>query len=334
MAQEYLSQDEVDALLKGVQGEEEEAAAPEPEGGIRPYDLASQERIVRGRMPTLEVVNDRFARLARAGIFNFMRRSPEVSAGPVRVIKYSEFLRNLAVPTNLNIVGLKPLRGAALFVIEPSLVFTVVDNLFGGDSRFRSRVEGREFTATETRIIQRLLAVVLGEYRKAWAPVHEVAFEHVRSEMHTQFANVATPNEIVLVTTFSVEFGGGGGDLHVCIPYASVEPIRDKLANSIAGDQQEPVRRWMRMLSRQVQSAEVDFVARLAEVPVQVRNLLAMRVGDVVSFEMPRAVDAIVDGVPIFECRFGTMNGRYAVKVERVLAASVQERMTGDPLES
>jgi flagellar motor switch protein FliM len=330
VSQEFLSQDEVDALLKGVNGEEDEAPEEPSDAGVRPYNLASQERIVRGRMPTLEIVNDRFARLVRAGIFNFMRKSPEVSAGPVRVVKYSEFIRNLAVPTNLNLVGLKPLRGTGLVVIEPALVFTVVDNLFGGDSRFHTRVEGREFTTTEMRIIQRLLAVVLEEYRKSWAPVHEIAFDYVRSEMHTQFANIATPNEVVLVTTFSVEFGAGGGEMHMAIPYASVEPIRDKLSNAIAGDAQEPDKRWMRMLSRQVQSAEVELVATLAQVPMHVRSLLAMREGDVISLDLPKSVPVSVDAVPIFDCRFGTVNGQYAVKIDRVLAPSVVERMNGD----
>jgi flagellar motor switch protein FliM len=332
MAQEFLSQDEVDALLKGVSGDEDEPpqASPPGEPGVRPYDIGNQERIVRGRMPTLEVVHDRFARLVRAAIFNFMRRSPEVSPGPVRVIKYAEFVKNLAVPTNLNLVALRPLRGSALFVLDPALVFTVVDNLFGGDSRFHTRIEGREFTPTESRIIQRLLAVVLEEYRRSWSPVHDISFEYVRSEMHTQFANIATPNEVVLVSTFSVEFGSGGGAMHVCIPYASVEPIRDKLFSAIATDQHEPDRRWMRMLSRQVQSAEVELVARLAEIELQVRNLVAMREGDVISFDLPRTLEAHVDGVPIFACRFGTLNGRYAVKVDRVLAASVQERASGD----
>jgi flagellar motor switch protein FliM len=331
MSRELLSQDEVDALLQGVHGEEdEEAAAEAPSDGARPYDLANQERIVRGRMPTLEAINDRFARLVRGGIFNFMRRSPEVSVGPMRVVKYAEFLRNLAVPNNLNVVALKPLCGAGLVVLEPKLVFTVVDNLFGGDSRFQTGVEGREFTPTETRIVQRLLAILLGEYRKAWAPVQDIAFEFTRSEMHAQFANIASPNEIVLVTSFSVAFGAGGGDVHVCLPYASIEPIRDKLHNATAGGHHDPDKRWMRMLSRQVQAAEVELVATLTEVPMQVRSLLAMREGDVIAIDLPRSVEASVDGVPIFECRFGTMNGRYAVKIDRVLAASVQERLNGD----
>src|SRR2546427_8220058 len=153
MADNFLSQEEVDALLKGVNGDQDETSVPEDSSGVRSYNLATQERIVRGRMPTLEVINERFARLLRIGLFNFMRRSPEVSVGPVRVIKYSEFIRNLVVPTNLNVVQMKPLRGNALFVFEPTLVFLVVDNLFGGDGRFHTRIEGRDFTQTETRII-------------------------------------------------------------------------------------------------------------------------------------------------------------------------------------
>src|SRR5437016_4587331 len=199
MSNEFLTQDEVDALLKGVGGEKDEPQITEETGGVRPYNLATQERIVRGRMPTLESINDRFARLLRIGLFNFMRRSPEVSVGPVRVIKYSEFIRNLVVPTNLNVVQMKPLRGNALFVFEPTLVFLVVDNLFGGDGRFHSRVEGRDFTPTEQRIIQRMLQVVFDDYQKSWKGIYPLTFEYVRSEMHTQFANIATPTEIVVV---------------------------------------------------------------------------------------------------------------------------------------
>jgi len=319
MSSEFLSQDEVDALLKGVNGEEEAPPEAQASDGVRPYNLATQERIVRGRMPTLEIIHDRFARLLRNGLFNFMRRSPEISVGPPRVIKFSEFVRNLAVPTNLNVVGLKPLRGSGLVVMEPGLVFSVVDSLFGGDGRFHTRVEGREFTSTESRIIQRLLDAVLEEYRRSWSPVHEISFDFVRSEMHTQFASIATPNEVVLATTFSVEFGGAGGDIHVCLPYASVEPIRDKLFNAIAGDQFEPDKRWMRMLTKQVQAAEVEISASLAALPVKMREILSMRAGDVIAFDRPKRVVARADGVPIFDCRFGALNGHYALKVERVL---------------
>src|SRR5512140_3475050 len=170
MSKEFLSQTEVDALLKGVTGEADEVKKEQDPSGVRPYNLATQERIVRGRMPTLEIINERFARLLRIGLFNFMRRSAEIAVGPVKVVKYSEFVRNLVVPTNLNVVQIKPLRGSALFIFDPNLVFLVVDNLFGGDGRFHTRVEGRDFTQTEQRIIQRMLNVVLDAYEKSWNP--------------------------------------------------------------------------------------------------------------------------------------------------------------------
>ena len=330
MGQEFLSQDEVDALLKGASGETETPADEVPAGEVRPYDLAHQERTVRGRMPTLEIINERFARLLRLGFFNFMRRNPEISIGPVRVIKYGEFVRNLVVPTNLNVVQLKPLRGNALFVLDPSLIFTVVDNMFGGDGRFHSRVEGRDFTATEQRIIGRLLAVVLGEYAKSWQPVHPLQFEFVRSEMHTQFANIATPGDLVVVTTFAIGLGSGGGELHICLPYAGIEPIRELLFSATQGDNLEPDRRWLRMLSKQVQLAEVELTAKLTQIPLRVRDLLGMKIGDVIGFDLPDTVSAEVDGVPIFDCRYGMLNNQYALKIERVLAVSPQDNSLGD----
>ena len=327
---EFLSQEEVDALLKGVTGEVDEAPAAESTDGPRPYDLATQERIVRGRMPTLEIINERFARLMRLGLFNLMRRNPEVSVGPVKVQKYNEFIRNLVVPTNINIMQLKPLRGSCLMVFDPSVVFAVVDNMFGGDGRFHTRVEGRDFTQTEQRIIQRMLTAVADDYMKAWAPVYPLHLEYTRSEMHTQFANIATPSEIVITTSFQIEFGSAGGSLHICFPYAVVEPIRDVLYSSTQGDSYEPDTRWLRMLSRQVQIAEVELVADFAHMPATVRSLLSMKPGDVIPLEMPQSVVAQVDGVPIFDCKFGSLNGRHAIRIEKILAVSAKENNLGE----
>ena len=331
MSSEYLSQDEVDALLRGVNGG---AETPEPEGpadGVRPYDIATQERIVRGRMPTLELINERFARQVRIALFNFMRKSPEIAVGQVRVIKYAEFIRNLVVPTNLNIMALQPLRGNGLIVIEPNLIFGIVDNLFGGDGRFHTRVEGRDFTATEQRIILRLLEVVNDEYKKAWAPVYPLAPEYVRSEMHTQFASIATPTEIVVETAFTLEFGSVTGKMHVCFPYASVEPIRDMLFSSMQADRAEPDKRWMKLLAREVQAADVELVANLSNTHLKVRDLVALKPGDVVPVEIPESVVATIDGVPMFGGRYGTLNGQYAIRVERILAGPRDEFAQGAP---
>ena len=321
MTKEFLTQDEVDALLKGVSGEGDDAGTQiEDSSGVRPYNLATQERIVRGRMPTLEIINERFARLFRVGLFNFMRRSAEISVGPVRVQKYSEFIRNLVVPTNLNMVQVKPLRGSALFIFDPNLVFLVVDSLFGGDGRFHTRVEGREFTQTEHRIIQKMLEVVFENYEKSWAPVYEVKFEFMRSEMHTQFASIATPNEVVVTTTYTIELGNASGDFHLCLPYAMLEPIRDILYSSLQGDHMEADKRWVRLLSRQVQAAEVELVANLGQARLTLNQVNQLKVGDVIPLDIPGTLTAEVDGVPVMECNYGVFNGQYALRVERMIS--------------
>lgn len=325
MSDNFLSQEEVDALLKGVTGDQDENNVPEDESGIRPYNLATQERIVRGRMPTLEIINERFARLLRIGLFNFLRRSAEVSIGPVRVHKYSEFIRNLVVPTNLNLVHIKPLRGTALIVFDPSLVFLLVDNLFGGDGRFHTRVEGRDFTQTEQRIIHRVLDIVFENYAKSWEPVYPVEFEYVRSEMNTQFANIATPNEVVVATTFTVELGPVSGEMHFCTPYSMIEPIRDLLTSSLQGETLEMDKRWVRLMKQQIQTAEVELVADLGTARATLGDVLNMRVGDVIPLHVSSIIEAKVDGVPVMECSYGKFSGQYALRVEKLLTYTTNE---------
>lgn len=330
MADNFLSQDEVDALLKGVNGDQDEVQAPEDISGVRPYNLATQERIVRGRMPTLEIINERFARLLRIGLFNFLRRSAEVSVGTVRVSKYSEFIRNLVVPTNLNLVHMKPLRGTALMVFDPNLVFLIVDNLFGGDGRFHTRVEGRDFTQTEQRIIQRILNVAFEAYTKSWEPVYPIEFEYIRSEMNTQFANIATPNEVVVATTFTIELGSVSGEMHFCMPYSMIEPVRDILTSSLQGEALEVDKRWVRLMTQQIQIAEVELIADLGSTKVMLGDILNMKIGDVIPFAISEIVPAKVDGVPVMECTYGTFNGQYALRVEKLLTYSTNEVSQGD----
>ena len=317
MVNEMLSQDEVDALLKGVLGEAEDDGAQQEDRAIRTYDIGKQQRIVRGRMPTLEMINERFARMLRIGFFNFMRRSAEISVSPVKVLKYSEFVRNLVVPANLNLVRFKPLRGTALFIFDPDLVSLIVDNLFGGDGRFNMRAEGRDFTPTEQRVIHRLLDVVLGEYKKSWDPVHPIELEYIRSETNPEFANVATPTEVVVVTTFSVELGEGVGDFHVCMPYAMIEPIRDLLTSSMQGERLDVDDRWLRLMTQQVQDAQVELVTSLGDATVTLREVMEMKVGDIIPLHIPDTLTAEVSGVPVLECNYGERNGQYAVKVKR-----------------
>ena len=322
MAKDFLSQDEVDALLNGVSGQSDDVHEEEHVSGVRPYNLATQERIVRGRMPTLEIINERFARMLRLGLFNFVRRTAEISVGPVRILKYADFVRNLVVPTNLNLVQVKPMRGTALLIFNPELVYLVIDNLFGGSGQFHTRVEGRDFTQTEQRIIQKLLEVVFEDLEKAWAPVHAVKFEYVRSEMNTQFANIATPNEVVVVTTFGIELGNASGEFHICMPYSMIEPIRDLLCSSLQGEQMDVDKRWVKLLSKQVQTADVELVVNFGQVSLTLQQVLNMQAGDVISLAVPRPLVAEVDGIPVMECKCGVFNGQYALQVERLVAAS------------
>ncbi|HOL37144.1 MAG TPA: flagellar motor switch protein FliM [Rubrivivax sp.] len=325
MNQQILSQDEVDALLQGITGESQKLDQEEEQGhGIRDYDLSSQERIVRSRMPTMEVINERFARNVRIGLFNLIRKAPEVAIGGIKVQKFSAFLREIVVPTNFNIVSVKPLRGNGLVICDPSLVFAVIDALFGGAGKYHTRIEGRDFSPTELRVILRLVETIAAEYKKAWVGIYPIELEYQRSEMQPQFANIATPSEIVIATTFTLEIGEVSGAVHLCMPYSTLEPIRDLLYSTIQGDSAEPDRRWVNLLKQQIQAAEVDLVAELATAPATVEQLLSFKPGDFIELDLDPMIQAKVDGVPVFDCHYGTSSNRYAIRIDRLITSSNQ----------
>lgn len=317
--EQQLSQDEVDALLQGVTGDTDAARAPAATpSGPPTYRFGTDERIVRSRMHTLEVINERFARRLRSALLTYIRRNADISVGAVQIQKYGDFIRNLPVPANINLMQMKPLRGTALFVFDPKLVFLVVDNLFGSDGRYHVRAEGRDFTLTEQRIIKRLLNLTLESYGSAWQPVYPLDFEYVRSEKHARLANIVTPNEVVINTTFQIEFGPVGGSLNVCIPYSMIEPIRGLLSNPLQ-DEIEVDKRWVRQLSQQVQSADVELRAQFLTVQSSIGQLLKLQVGDVLPVEIPETVVAQVNGIPVMECSYGMSNGRYALRVQKMI---------------
>ena len=208
--QDLLSQDEIDALLHGVDdGDIETESDLDPEA-IKSYDLTSQDRIVRGRMPTLEMINERFARYTRISMFNLLRRTADVSVGGIQIQKFGEYVHTLYVPTSLNMVKFRPLRGTALIILDAKLVFKLVDNFFGGDGR-HAKIEGREFTPTELRVVQMVLEQVFVDLKEAWKAVMDITFEYMNSEVNPSMANIVSPSEVVVVSTFHVELDGGGG---------------------------------------------------------------------------------------------------------------------------
>ncbi|MET3604932.1 flagellar motor switch protein FliM [Sphaerotilus natans] len=322
MSQQNLSQDEVDALLQGMTGDvpvaETEGVRP-PKGSVREYNLASEDRIVRGRMPMLEVINERFSRNVMPALTEFAQRNLEISVGEVKVQKYSAFLRETMVPTNFNVVSMRPLRGSALFVCDPTLIFAFIDALFGGVGKFPARIEGREFSGTEQRVIMRMVEILLREYNKAWQGIYPLELTYQRSEMQPQFVNIAAAGDVVVSTVFTIEIGESVGSVRVCIPYANVEPIRDVLRSNNQGEAPGADKRWISLLSDQIQSAEVELVAELAKAPATVEQLLAMKVGDFIELDLGKTIKAHVDGVPVLEAGYGTSGGHYAIRIERVL---------------
>ena len=319
-AESILSQDEVDNLLDDGAGTGQPGATAGGDHAVRPCNLVNQERIVRGRMPALDAIHERFARNLRAGLCNFMHGKPEVTAGPLRVVKYSAFLRDVGEPSNFNIVQFRPLRGNGLFIFDPKLLFAVIDSLFGGSGRFHAGLEGRDFTPTEQRIILRLLEVALSEYAKAWESVYPLTFKFMRSEMHSQFANIATPSEIVVTASFSVELGEACGELFICMPFSALEPIRDMLFTVPQEGAQEPDKRWQSLLARQVQDVEVELTAELAQSQATVEQLCSLNVGDFIEFDLQPTIITSVDGVSLFDAEYGVVNGHYALKVTEFLA--------------
>lgn len=313
--QDVLSQDEIDALLHGVDNGAVPTEAPLAPGEVRQYDFTNQVRIVRGRMPTLEMVNERFARLFRTSLFNMLRRTPEVAVAPIKMQKFSEYVHSLHVPTNLNLVRILPLRGTGLVVLDPKFVFAVVDNFFGGTGRF-AKIEGREFTATETRVIHMLLKHVFAGVKEAWSHVAQLDIEYLNSEINPHFANIVSPTEIVVVTSFHVELDGGGGDVHITMPYSMIEPLRELLDAGMASDRVEHDERWAQALKEEIEDADVELATTLGRARLTMQQLMELRPGDVIPCDFSGRATILAEDVPIFRGAFGVSHGQQAVQID------------------
>lgn len=312
--QDLLSQDEIDALLHGVDDGDIDTEGDFDPAGVRSYDLTSQDRIVRGRMPTLEMINERFARYTRISMFNLLRRTADVSVGGIQIQKFGEYVHTLYVPTSLNMVKFRPLRGTALVILDAKLVFKLVDNFFGGDGR-HAKIEGREFTPTELRVVQMVLNQAFVDLREAWKAVKPIEFEYINSEVNPSMANIVSPSEVVVVSTFHVELDGGGGELHITMPYSMVEPIREILDAGLQTDTDERDDRWVRALRADVMAAEVDLECDIVQREVTLRDIVDLRPGDVIPITMPESSVMTANGVPMFRVALGRVKENLAFKV-------------------
>lgn len=319
--QEILRPEEIEELLLRIKGE---YVSPDEdrvqESTVRSLNLAAYEKIVRGRMPSLEVINDRFARGLRMSLFNFMRKSVEVSTGQVQMIKYSEFMRNLKVPTTLNVFSMQGLSGQGVFILEPVFIYSMIDYLFGGGGRVNPYSDGRGYTETEQKIVNRLLSVIFKELNTAWEPAPiQPDFQFIRSEIHSQFANIATPSEMVVACMFNVEIGSITSTLHVCIPYNCLTPLRDFLQSHVQSDNTNKENLWAHSLSSQIESIDVQVRVEFGHAEVTVDELSTLSTGDVILLDKQSTITVEVNEVPLFEGLHGQKKGHYAVRIEKVL---------------
>ncbi len=301
---QFLSQDEVDALLRGInEGEvETEQDAGGYLGDVQVYDLANQERIIRGRMPTLEIINQKLARQLRAALSGALRRVVDVNALNVDLVKFGEFLKTLPVPTSMHVFRMLPLRGGALLVIESKLVFALIDSFFGGPGSAFVKVEGRDFTSIESHMINRVVSLVFAEMETAWEPVEPIVPELERSEVNPQFVGIVPPSDIVVITPFEVEMDEARGNMTVCIPYSTLEPIRAKLNAAFQSERLELDHSWLKRILRQIEEVEVEASVELGSTQITVQTLLDLQTGDIIRLDQDRDSELIVrvEGVPKF----------------------------------
>ena len=312
--QDLLSQDEIDALLHGVDDVEVDTDADIDDGTAQPYDLTSQDRIVRGRMPTLEMVNERFSRYTRISLFNLLRRSADVVAGGIQVQKFGEYVHTLFVPSSLNMIKLRPLRGTGLIVLDAKLVFKLVDNYFGGDGR-HAKIEGREFTPTELRVVEMVLQEAFADLKEAWKAILPVEFEFVNAEVNPSMANIVSLSEVVVVSTFHIELDGGGGDMHITLPYSMIEPIRETLDSGLQTDVDDIDDRWIKSLREGILNATVNMGCKVAEKDVPLRDIIDLKEGDVIPMEMPGDLVITANGIPMMLAKLGQSKGNLALQV-------------------
>lgn len=324
MADSFLSQDEIDRLLNADVESSSELHNSRSDGGIKPYDPHTQRRVIRERLHSLEIINERFARQFRMGLFNLLRRSPDITAGNIKIQPYHEFARNLPVPTNLNLLHLNPLRGTSLMAFSPGLVFMAVDNLFGGDGRFPTKADGREFTPTEQRVIHRMLSMAREAYEFAWSSIYKIKTEYIRSEIQVKFTNItSSPNDVVVTTPFSVEIGSHRGEFNICIPFSTIEPLRELLSNPPMDNSRHEDTHWRGMLASQMRETELELAARFADIGTRLSNVMQMKKGDIIGLDKQELIEASVGGVPVFTARYGAVNNQYALKVEQMIQPSL-----------
>jgi flagellar motor switch protein FliM len=317
MAQmDQLSQDEIDALIFGADEPEEEVA----EGGVSNFDFGSHDKIIRGRMPTLEMINERFARYFRVSMFNVMSKSIECSFSGVEVLKFQEFMRSQMVPTSLNLIKINPLRGRGLMAFDSNLIYTAVENFFGGDGRYYTKIEGRDFSDIELSIIAMMRDASFADIEEAWKNIMPISIDLLSVELNPQFANIVSPSEAVIVSKFDVELDGGGGSMYLVLPYSMIEPIKEVLQAGTQSESVELDERWSISLKEEINNIEIEVDVQFGKSVISLVQLSKLEDGDILPVELNDMVMVRSGGIPIFSGKLGIHNGNYAVQAVEAIS--------------
>jgi flagellar motor switch protein FliM len=309
--EEILSQEEVDALLKGISEGEIETEKVEEVSGVRPYDFTAQEKIVRGRMPSLDIANERLARNFRLSLSAAIRRMVDVTNVNVSITKFYDFMRGIPFPSSINIFKMEPLRGFGLLVFDAPMIFSLIEFFFGGTGKGYYKPEGREFTPIEQKIIHKVVMMFFSDMGEAWKPIYPIVSAYVRSEMKPQFVT------IVLV----LEIEGKQFMVFLCIPYGTVEPIKEKLYSAFSADRDELDIKWLERLKERLREIPLTLTGNLGGSRVTVQDVIDLKVGDVITLDkrVDEDIDILAEETPKFKGRFGIYKGSYALKITKTL---------------
>lgn len=320
---QILSQDEVDALLKGLSDgdiETEEEVIPECHD-VQEYDLSSPRRIVRGKMPSLDITNENFTRVFRKTLSSMLRRVVGINTLSINFIKYEEFLRTLPLPSSLHIFKMVPLKGEMLLIVESKLIFTLVDYLFGGTGKEEYKIEGRDFTQIENNLIKKVVLSALSDLENAWKTMMKVNTVYIRSEMNPQFAQIVAPSDVVVVVRFEIEMDYSSGLVTICIPYSSLEPIRDKLQGGYHADKLEADMEWIGRVKEELKNTTTELLVELGRTELTGREIINLKKGDVVLLDQYTS-----DDLPIyvernlkFKGHPGVCRGNRAIQVSEII---------------
>ena len=318
---QVLSQSEVDALLSAVSDNRidgpDESDGDSIASGVVQYDLANQDRIIRGRMPTLDIIHDRFIRLFRVTLSNSLRKMANLSVNSTGPLKFSEFMNSLPLPSCLNILRLDPLRGAAVMVIESKLLYALVDSFFGGNDVPYTKIEGKDFTQIEIKIARRVVLSAIDDLEKAWEPVYPLKIGYSRTEINPQFVAVVPPSDVVIATTFDVELEKVSGTIKIVVPYATLEPIKSKLSVGFQSEQLEVDFIWINRIKEQIMQTGANLLVKLGEANIQMQDLLNLEKGDIIQLDTDatESLDVLVEGVSKFRGIPGILKGNRALRI-------------------